>query len=109
MLGRLAKSRIDDKHPWDFRISADFVLLSMQGNFNRTFVIMMGCSTLDSDDLAQSFVEKGASAYMGWDASVGLDYVDNATVSLLERLFSKQVTIETAVPDTMQEKTTDPH
>jgi hypothetical protein len=106
---RLAKARIDDSHPWVFGISADFIRQSMQGNFDRTFVIMMGCSTLDIDDLAQSFVERGASAYTGWDASVGLDYVDNVTITLLDRLFSNEVSIASAVTDTMQEKTTDPN
>ena len=106
---RLAKARIDDSHPWVFGISADFVRRSMQGNFDHTFVIMMGCSTLDIDDLAQSFVERGASAYTGWDASVGLDYVDNVTLTLLEKLFSHEVSVQAAVTDTMQEKTTDPN
>jgi hypothetical protein len=107
--GQLAKVRIDEKHPWMFGIVADFVRLSMQGNFDRTFVIMMGCSTLNINDLARSFVERGASACTGWDASVGLDYADNATITLLERLFSNQVLLEAAVRDTMQEKRTDPN
>jgi hypothetical protein len=106
---RLAKVRIDEKHPWVFGISADFVRRSMQGNFDHTFVIMMGCSTLYIDDLAQSFVEKGASAYTGWDASVGLDYVDHATITLLERLISNDVSLESAVTGTMQEKSADPN
>ena len=107
--GQLAKVRIDEKHPWEFCITADFVRRSMQGHFDHTFVIMMGCSTLFMDDLASSFVERGASAYTGWDASVGLDYADNATITLLERLFSNQVLLEAAVRDTMQEKRTDPN
>jgi hypothetical protein len=106
---RLAKARIDEEHPWVFGISADFIRRSTQGNFDRTFVIMMGCSTLFINDLASSFVERGASAYTGWDASVGLDYVDHTTVTLLERLFSNKVSIETAVKDTMQEKSPDPN
>jgi hypothetical protein len=106
---RLAKVRIDNKHPWMFGIVADFVRHSMQGQFNGTFVIMMGCSTLDKDDLARSFVEKGASACTGWNASVGLDYVDHATITLLERLVSNNVSLETAVRDTMQEKSADPN
>ena len=106
---QLAKVKIDETHPWAFGISAGFVRQSMQGNFDRTFVIMMGCSTLYMDDLAQSFVERGASAYTGWDASVGLDYVDHTTITLLERLFLNEVPVAAAVRDTMQEKSTDPN
>jgi hypothetical protein len=106
---RLAKVRIDEKHPWVFGIVADFVGRSMQGQFNRTFVIMMGCSTLKIEDLARSFVERGGSACTGWDASVGLDYVDHATITLLERLISNNISLEAAVRDTMQEKSADPN
>jgi hypothetical protein len=106
---QLAKVRIDEKHPWVFGIVDDFVRRSMQGKFDRTFVIMMGCSTLAIDDLAKSFVEKGAAAYTGWDASVDLAYVDKATVTLLERLFSNQVLVESAVRETMLENGDDPN
>jgi hypothetical protein len=105
---RLAKVRIDDNHPWEFGISPDFVSQSMHGNFDHTVVIMMGCYTSYVDDLAQSFIEKGASAYAGWDAFVGLDYVDNATMTLLESLFSNKVSLDAAERDTMQEKGADP-
>jgi hypothetical protein len=105
---RLAKVRIDDNFPWEFGISPDFVRQSMRGNFDHTVVIMMGCYTSYIDDLAQSFIEKGASAYTGWDAFVGLDYVDNATVTLLDSLFSNKVSLDAAERDTMQEKGADP-
>lgn len=106
---RLAKVRIDDKHPWFFGITADFVRRSMRGNFDHTVIIMMGCSTLYLEDLAKAFVERGASAYTGWDLSVGLDYVDHATLTLLERLFSNKLSLETAVRETMQQKSVDPN
>jgi hypothetical protein len=105
---RLAKARIDENHPWVFGIGADFVKKSMQANFNHTAVIMMGCSTLFIDDLARSFIEKGASVYTGWNATVGLDYVDNTALVLLDKLLSYNVSIGSAVRETMQEKGADP-
>jgi hypothetical protein len=81
----------------------------MQGEFDRSIILMMGCSTLTIHDMASAFVEKGASVYTGWDASVGLDYVDHATLTLLKRLFSDQVLIQAAISDTMQEKGNDPN
>jgi hypothetical protein len=53
-------------------------------------------------------VGKGVTAYTGWDASVGLDYVDHATIALLERLFSENLPVGEAVRDTLQDKSSDP-
>ncbi len=52
-------------------------------------------------DLAEAFVEKGASAYLAWNASVDLDYVDKATSYLIEQLCSEKATINEAVDGTM--------
>ena len=106
---RLAKVKVGDNDPWEFGISPQFVSQSMQGNFDHTVVIMMGCYTLHVDDLAQSFIEKGASAYTGWDSFVGVDYVDNATMTLLNSLLSNKVSLSAAVEDTMQENGADPN
>ena len=106
---RLAKARIDETFPWVFGISPDFVTHSMQGSFDHTVVIIMGCYASYVNDLAQSFIEKGASAYMGWDACVGLDYVDTATITLVENLLSNKVSLDAAVKATMQEKGADPN
>jgi len=70
---------------------------------------MMGCSCLYLDDLAQAFIQKGASTYMGWHASVGLDYVDEATPILVANLFSKGMTIKEAVDKTMADLGPDPY
>ncbi len=105
---QLAMARIDENHPWVFGIGAKFVTQSMEGKFDNTVIIMMGCSTLYLDDLAQAFIEKGASTYLGWDASVSLDYVDKATPILVTNLFSKGMTIKEAVDKTMAEVGPDP-
>ena len=105
---QLAMARIDENHPWVFGIGAKFVTQSMEGRFPNTVIIMMGCSTLYLDDLAQAFIEKGASTYLGWDATVGLDYVDEATPILATNLYSKGMTIKEAVDKTMAEVGPDP-
>jgi len=51
----------------------------LEREFNRAVIIMTGCSCLYLEDLAQAFVAKGAPAYLAWDATVNLDYVDEAT------------------------------
>lgn len=106
---RLAMARINENYPWVFGIGAEFVNQSMQGRFDHTAIIMMGCSCLYIEDLARSFVDKGASIYTGWDASVGLDYVDKATITLVEKLCSEKVSMEAAVAETMHKEGSDPN
>ena len=98
---QLAMARIDENHPWVFGIGDEFVTRSMEGQFDSTVIIMMGCSCLCLEDLAQAFIDKGASTYLGWDASVGLDYVDKATPILVTNLCGKGMTIKAAVDETM--------
>jgi len=105
---QLAMAKIDENHPWVFGIGDEFVTRSMEGEFDHTVITMMGCSTLYLEDLAQSFIDKGASTYLGWDASVGLDYVDEATPILVTNLFSKGMTIKEAVDKTMADVGPDP-
>jgi hypothetical protein len=59
--------------------------------------------------MAQAFIEKGASTYIAWDTSVGLNYVDDATPALIEKLCSKELSIGEAVAGTMKEKGPDPN
>ena len=98
---QLAMARIDENHPWVFAIGDEFVTRSMEGEFDNTVIIMMGCSCLYLDDLAQAFIDKGASTYLGWNATVDLDYVDKATAYLIGQLCVEKVTIEKAVTSTM--------
>jgi hypothetical protein len=106
---QLAKARIDEYHPWVFGIGDEFVTQSMEGEFDNTVIIMMGCSCLYLEDLAQAFIDKGASAYLAWVATVDLDYVDDAALSLVENLCTRELTIRKAVAETMAEKGPDPH
>jgi hypothetical protein len=105
---QLAMARIDENHPWVFGIGDKFITQSMEGEFNNTVIIMMGCSCLYLEDLAQAFVEKGASAYLAWDVTVDLDYVDKATPYLVRQLCLEKVTIKKAVASTMNVVGPDP-
>ena len=85
--------------PLVFAVNSKFVLESMEGRFEDTVIIMMGCSTTYLDDMATAFILRGASSYLGWDGSVGLDYVDRATANLIINLCDKEMTIEQAVAE----------
>jgi len=69
-----------------FGITASFVTHSMKGEFDDTAIIVMGCGGIYLEDMAKAFVDKGASAYLAWDASVLLPYVDDATIYLIGQL-----------------------
>lgn len=98
---QLAMARMDEYHPWVFGIGDEFVTQSMEGEFDNAVIIMMGCSCLYLPDLATAFVDKGASVYLAWDASVELDYVDKATLYLTGQLCSEKLTVKEAVNNTM--------
>lgn len=92
-----------------FAISPRFVTDCMQGDFNDTVIINMGCAAFYNDELAKMYVNKGASAYLAWDVSVGLHYVDDTTMTLIEKLCSEELTISSAVKTTMNEEGPDPN
>ncbi len=105
---QLAKARIDKNHPYVFSIRDKFITQSMKGEFNNTVIIMMGCSCLHIEDLARAFIDQGASAYLAWDATVDLGYVDKATPYLMEQLCANNLTVKKAVSNTMNTIGPDP-
>jgi len=98
---QLVMARVSERYPMVFGIPPKFITESMEGRFDDAVVIMMGCSGLFMRDLAQAFVDKGASAYVGWNGSVELYYIDEATPYLIEQLCSGNRTIKEAVDNTM--------
>ena len=98
---RLVMARVGEAHPMVFGIPPKFIEESMKGRFDDAVVIMMGCSGLFLRDLAEAFVDKGASAYVAWNGSVQLYYVDEAAAYLVRQLCSGNMTIEEAVDGTM--------
>ena len=104
----ISKARVTENHPDFFAIGPKFITHSMRGNFNDAIVIIAGCSCLYSNDLAQAFTQKGVSAYLAWDAAVGLDYLDEATMTLIKNLCSKSLTVKRAVDLTMATNGADP-
>jgi hypothetical protein len=102
--------------PMMFGITPEFVsarsvvgqATDMEGRFDGTVIIVMGCSGIALLDLAQAFIDKGASAYLAWDRSVELYYVDNATTYLMNQICSDKLTIRKAVDNTMAAIGADP-
>jgi len=113
---QLAMGRAGEGFPMMFGITPEFVraqsvvgqATDMEGRFDNTVIIMMGCSGIALPDLAEAFIDKGASVYLAWDRSVELYYVDEGTPYLIRQLCSEELTIREAVDSTMAEVGTDP-
>jgi hypothetical protein len=103
--------------PMMFGITPEFVRAQsvfdqgtdMNGEFDGTVIIVMGCSGIALLDMAQAFIDKGASMYLAWDRSVELYYVDNATTYLINQLCSKGLSVRDSIDSTMAEAGPDPN
>jgi hypothetical protein len=98
---QLLPAEMTPDFPLVFAVNSKFVTESMEGRFDDTLIIMMGCSCSYLTDMATAFTLKGASTYMGWDGSVNLDYVDRAAADLITNLCTEGMTIEQAAAKTM--------
>ena len=108
MRGQVTHASTEPDEPTVFAVGAKFINECMEEDFNDTIVILMGCAAFRSEDLAEAFISNGASAYIAWDASVGLQYVDDATISLIDKLCVKEIPVAQAVEETMDEHGIDP-
>jgi hypothetical protein len=105
--GRLAQVRVEENSTSYFGITPNFIK-AMNGKFENTTVIMMGCDGLITQSMAEAFIQKGAKSYIGWDGFVTPRYVDAATIMLLQHLVLEKQTISEAVARTIQEEGNDP-
>jgi len=95
--------------PVYFAITPEFIKSSMEGRFENAVIIMMGCDGLVYTPMAEALIERGALVYIGWNDVVTIDYVDNATLHLLNGLIVEKKTIWDAVMKTREEIGPDPH
>ncbi len=108
LFDQILPAQMTEDYPKVFAVNSRFILKSLEGEFQHTIIIMMGCSTAYKSDMAQAFVQKGASVYLGWSATVGLDYVDKATLSLISNLCAKDMPVEEALAQMVTEVGLDP-
>ena len=66
-------------------------------SFHNSIIVAMGCDSLKTTALAEAFVKRGASVYIGWTHEVTPEGTDNATLKLLKRFFIKNMTVSEAV------------
>jgi hypothetical protein len=107
-LNRLGRARYDENSPPLFGIGPKFVTESMEGRFDNTLIIMMGCDGLRSQTTAEAFLDKGAQAFVSWTRPVSATHTDDATLRLLERLLIEGLPTSEAVSQTAEEVGPDP-
>lgn len=91
-----------------YGIGPRFIDDSMEGRFDGTLIVMMGCDGLRSQRTAQSFLDKGASAFVSWSQPVSAVHTDSATELLLEKLLLEGLDTVDAVGRTAAEVGPDP-
>ena len=78
-------------------VKPDFISNCLNGEFENSIIIAMGCNSLESYSMARAFVNKGALVYIGWTSDVTVNHTDSATLGLLKSFFEKNETIEEAI------------
>lgn len=91
-----------------FGINPPFVTQGMNGKFQNTIIIMMGCEGLDNTLMAEAFVEKGAKVYISWNQPVSASRTDTATTHLLQHFLIEKLTLKHSVQETFKEVGFDP-
>ena len=91
-----------------FAVSPKFIKEATILDYPGTIIILSGCFGLYSKALPQAFLDRGASAILGWNGLVDVNYVDEATLSLLKALCLKKLSIKEAVKAVMHEIGPDP-
>lgn len=109
LYGRLKKvhfTYVEDKYY--FGVTPDFIRNS-NGKFNNTVVILMGCNGRTYEEMAQAFIEKGASTYISWNRKVLPQHTDKATLLFLQHSLEEDKTVEQSLNQTFHEVGYDPH
>ena len=91
-----------------FAVGPEFVRRSMRGLFPDTVIIIGGCQSLAAPDLAQAFLDKGASVVIGWDEMVNLSHNNRAVLHLMEAMLLDDLSPEEAVAVSMEDVGPDP-
>jgi hypothetical protein len=100
--GRLTKAEFTyEPGEYYFALSSLFVA-NLQSSFPRSIIIAMGCQSLIRGDnpLAEAFIGKGATAYIGWSDIVFPNDTDAETMNLLRLMLDENRTLGDAVGST---------
>lgn len=106
---KVSNALMSEDYPLVFAVNSEFIRKDGKGNFDNTAVIVMGCESYYLDDMTAAFIDKEASVYIGWNTIVSLEYVDKATLDLLDNLCTDNMTVAKGIAKTMAELGHDPY
>src|SRR5438552_15196620 len=89
-----------------FALEAPFVTHEMCGRFPGTMILVMGCDGFDKA-FGDAFVQRGASALIGWDKAVTVTHTDSAFEQLAKLLLAGR-TVSGSVQSEMDSLGPDP-
>ena len=99
---QLVKAFYTQGGPEFFAVAPGFIDYTMQGTFQNTIIVLMGCDGLKYTKMAEAFIRKGAKVCIGWNGLIDAQSTDTATSYLLERLVTYRRNVNDAVNETMQ-------
>jgi len=101
--GLVGSARYSNASSPYFAITPSFVVLGMEGRFEDSTVIMMGCDGLRSDTMGKAFIYEGAEAFISWTKPISASYTDAVTESLLKYLLIEKLPLKEAMLKTKAE------
>jgi len=75
----------------------------MVGTFPNSIIVLGGCETTETTNLADSLLQRGASEIIGWDGLVTAKDNDKVIMKLLEDILVNDAEIQDALQSVMQE------
>jgi len=86
-----------------FVVGSKFVDELMVGKFPQSVIIIGGCESTRTHDLAKSLIFRGASAVVGWDRTISSMENDRVMLALLEEVLINKIGFYDAIPSVMEE------
>jgi hypothetical protein len=80
-----------------FAVNWGFIKKLMDGKFNSSLLIAMGCDSASDSLLIQEFMRQGAVGYVGWNDTVLLSHSDQAVAELIECVYENGFSLKDAV------------
>jgi DNA-binding Lrp family transcriptional regulator len=80
-----------------FLVGTKFVDELMVGKFSDSTIVIGGCESLRNNDLAKSFISRGAMHVVGWDRTIGATENDKILLEFLERTIVDEKKIDDVV------------
>jgi len=90
-----------------FVIGSKFIDQSMIGKFPDSVILIGGCDVMSNNELAKSFVSRGASVVVGWNDLVSLDDNDRGILMVMHETVVSKKSMDSAIKSVMANFTAD--